>query len=89
MWMGVRVAVPIAVVVASLIVQTHFTYAYPAGLVFVAGVVGFVMATWTSRSTWRPVAIWSLVLGALCWVQPLVDQFTGIGNLGTVLGAAR
>ncbi len=38
MWMGVRVAVPIAVVVASLIIQTHFTYAYQAGLVFVAGV---------------------------------------------------
>ena len=89
MWMGVRVAVPIAVVVASLIIQTHFTYAYQAGLVFVAGFVGFGMATWTSRSTWRPVLIWSFVLGALCWVQPLLDQFTGDGNLGTVVGAAR
>ena len=88
MWMGVGIAVPISVVIASLIVQTHFTYAYQAALVAVAGVVGFVTATWASRSTWRPVAICSLVLGVLCWVQPLVDQFAGTGNLGTVLGAA-
>ena len=39
MWLGVRLAVPIAVVVASLVVQTHFTYGYPATLVFIAGLV--------------------------------------------------
>ena len=39
-------------------------------------------------AAWRPVAIWSLVLGALCWIQPLLDQFVGTGNLGTVLGTA-
>ena len=81
-------AVPIAVVVASLIVQTHFTFAYQAGLVVVAGVIGFLRSTWTSRTAWRPVAIWSLLLGVLCWTQPMLDQFAGTGNLGTVLGAA-
>ena len=88
MWMGVRIAVPIAVLVASLIIQTHFTYVYPAGLVLVTGVVGYVMATSSSRSGWRPVALWSLALGALCWIQPLLDQFSGTGNLGAVIGAA-
>jgi hypothetical protein len=88
MWMGVGFAVPTSVVIASLIIQTHFTYAYQAGLVLVAGVVGFVVGTWTSRSAWRPVAIWSFALGTLCWVQPLLDQFAGTGNLGAVLGAA-
>jgi hypothetical protein len=89
MWMGNRIAVPIAVPMASLIIQTHFTYAYQAGIVFVAGVIGFVLATWTSRDSWRQVATWSVVLGALCWVQPLIDQFARTGNLGTVLGPAR
>jgi hypothetical protein len=89
MWRGVRFAVPAAVVVASLVVQTHFTYGYPATLVFVAGVVGFVAVTRRAREGWTSVAVWSLVLGALCWLQPLVDQFAGTGNLGTVLGPAR
>ncbi len=35
-----------------------------------------------------PVAVWSLALGALCWIQPVLDQFVGTGNLGTVLGTA-
>jgi hypothetical protein len=89
MWLGVRLAVPIAVVVASLVVQTHFTYGYPAALVFVAGLVGFIAVTWRTRDGWTSVAIWSLILGALCWLQPLVDQFAGTGNLGTALGPAR
>ena len=89
MWLGVRLAVPIAVVVASLVVQTHFTYGYPATLVFIAGLAGFVAVTWRTRDGWPSVAIWSLALGALCWLQPLVDQFAGTGNLGTVLGPTR
>ena len=89
MWLGVGFAVPIAVVVASLVVQTHFTFGYPAALVFVGGLAGFIAVTWRTRDGWTPVAIWSLVLGALCWLQPLVDQFAGTGNLGTVLGPAR
>ena len=88
MWIGSGVAVPISVVIVSLIVQTHFTYVYAAGLVFVAGLVGYVLATWTSRRNWGRVAIWSVILGALCWIQPLLDQFAGTGNLGAVLGAA-
>jgi hypothetical protein len=89
MWLGGRFAVPIAVVVASLVVQTHFTYGYPAALVFIGGVVGFIAVTWRTRDGWTPVTIWSLALGALCWLQPLADQFAGTGNLGTVLGPAR
>ena len=48
MWAGVGIAVPIAVVLASLIIQTHFTFGYPAALVFLAGLVGFVLTTRTS-----------------------------------------
>ena len=89
MWAGVGIAVPIAVVLASLVVQTHFTYGYPAGIVLLAGLIGFVLATRASRAAWKRIATWSLVLGALCWLQPLIDQFAGTGNLGDVLGPAR
>ena len=89
MWAGVGIAVPIAVVLASLVLQTHFTYGYPAGIVLLAGLIGFVLATWASRAAWKRIATWSLVLGALCWLQPLIDQFAGTGNLGDVLGPAR
>ncbi|MET0909432.1 MAG: hypothetical protein ABWZ99_08175 [Ilumatobacteraceae bacterium] len=89
MWAGVGIAVPIAVVLASLIIQTHFTFGYPAGLVFLAGLVGFVLTTRTSPGAWRKTAGWSLVLGVLCWIQPVIDQIAGTGNLGDVLGRAR
>jgi hypothetical protein len=89
MWMGAGVAVPLAVTVASLIVQTHFTYAYQAVLVLLAGIAGFVAATWKARQAWRRVAMLSLVVGAVCWIQPVIDQFAGTGNLGTALGPAR
>jgi hypothetical protein len=35
------------------------------------------------------VMIGSVAVGLLCWLQPLIDQFAGSGNLGTVLGPAR
>jgi hypothetical protein len=89
MWMGIGFAVPVGVGFASLIVQTHLTYAYQVGLVFVAGVAGLATATRTARSTWKPVALWSLGIGAVCWIQPLIDEFAGTGNLGAVLGPAR
>ena len=89
MWAGVPIAVPISVVIGSLIVQTHFTYAYEAVLVTVAGIVGFGLATWTNRDQWKRTVGWSVLVGALCWTQPLIDQFSGTGNLGTALGPAR
>ena len=65
MWAGVPIAVPISVVIGSLIVQTHFTYAYGAVLVIVAGIVGFGLATWTTRDQWKRTVGWSVLLGAV------------------------
>ena len=65
---------PIAVVLASLIVQTHFTYAYPAGSCSLAGLVGFV-ARQPGRSpgAWKRTAVWSLVLGVAV-LDPAADR---------------
>jgi hypothetical protein len=89
MWTGVGLAVPVAVVAASLTIQSHFTYAYQSALVLLAGIAGYLFASWHRRELWRRVLIWSFVLGTLCWVQPVVDQITGSGNLGTAVGPAR
>ena len=81
MWMGVRIAVPIALVVASLIIQTHFTYAYQPRLVFVVGVVGLDRRHLAHRGRLAPGGDRGrVVLGALCWIQPLLDQFGGTGT---------
>ena len=90
MWAGVALAVPIAVGVASLIVQTHFTYAYQAGVVFVAGVAGFVAVTWRSRAAaGRAVALWSLVLGACAGSSRWSTSSPAPATSATVLGPAR
>jgi hypothetical protein len=89
MWAGVGVAVPLGVAVASLTLQTHFTYAYQSAIVLGAGVAGYAIATRRQRDRWRRVGAWSGAVGVLCWIQPLIDQFFVGGNLGDVLGPAR
>ena len=80
MWAGVPVAVPISVVIGSLIVQTHFTYAYEAVLVTVAGIVGFGLATWTNRDQWKRTVGWSVLVGALCWIATAARPIFGHGQ---------
>lgn len=92
MWAGIGWSVPAAVGVASLCAQTHFSYVYQAVLVTLAGAVGFVMVVWRSsagRALVRRVGLWSGLVAAVCWVQPVIDQFFVSGNLGTALGPAR
>ena len=87
---GVDAAVPLAVAVASLVVQTHFTYVYPALLMSAFGVVAFVVATrGRPDRAWGRVTAWSAVVAVACWIQPVIDQLWGAGNLGEVLGPAR
>ena len=90
MWAAKGFAVPLALAVASLVLQTHFTYAYQAVIVTAAGVAGYaasVIRNPTTRSVRVVVISGVVVLG--CWIQPLFDQFFGSGNLGNVLGPAR
>ena len=90
MWSGAPAAVPIGLALGTLTVQTHFTYAYQGVIVTVAGVVGWVVATRSepSRRRLRTAGIAAGVLIVL-WIQPVIDQLWGTGNLGNVLGPAR
>ena len=87
MWAGVGAAVPIGLGVASLTVQTHFTYAYQAGIVTAAGVAAYAVTAVRrrDRATARVLVIGAAVTVA-CWIPPLVEQFAGTGNLAAVLG---
>lgn len=91
MWAGVPSAVPLGLLFASLIVHTHFTYVYQAVLLTGIGIVSFVLVTRSAgaQRRWRRTAVISAVVLALAWLQPLIDQVVGTGNLGRVLGPAR
>lgn len=88
---GVSRAVPVGLLLGSLILQTHFTYAFQSVVVTAAGVVGFMVATSGPGSwrVWRRTGIIGLGVLVLCWIQPVIDQLFGTGNLGDVLGPAR
>lgn len=88
MWQGVAIAVPIAMALGSLTLQTHFTYAYQTLAVVIVAVIAFIVVRRRDGASLRPLA-WGAVVLAVCWVQPVIDQFFGTGNLGTVLGPAR
>lgn len=80
---GDAVALPFAAGVASLIVQTHLTYAELAPALCLVGVVLLVHAR--RREVIRPAVVTAVVL-ALAWAQPLADQVVGEGNLGALAG---
>jgi hypothetical protein len=86
---GVGGAVPWGLVAASLVVQTHFTYAYQGIVIAALGLGAFVLDV---RRRPRPgigrVVAWSVVALVVCWIQPVIDQFWGDGNLGRVLTSA-
>jgi hypothetical protein len=70
--------------VASLIIQTHLSYTLLVPPLCLWGVVWLV-----HRHGLRPtarIAVIAAVVGLVCWAQPLADQLTGEGNLGTLAG---
>lgn len=85
-WLGHRWALPWLAFVASFVLQTHFTYAYQTLAVAAAATVAFVVHHWSRRpALTRPLLLAGAVV-AVCWAQPLWDQFAGTGNLADVLG---
>ncbi len=75
---------PWAIVFASVAAQTHFLYVIPAvALVVVAPLAALAYGRRPSGRTWL---VASLVVGAVCWVVPLVQEIVGSpGNLTLVL----
>ena len=98
---GDLLAVPVAAGVGSLVVQSHLSYALLAPLLGLWGVLGLVLwARGTRRdqpAAWPDVrrrlvtyaGIGGVVL-AVCWIQPLIEQFTseGSGNLTRLADSA-
>lgn len=84
---------PVAAGVASLLVQTHLSYAVPVGALAVAGVawaVPAVLRRWREgdRQPIRRVAAVTVAVAAVCWLQPVIDQVAGDGNLGELASSA-
>ena len=83
---GDAVALPVAVGLASLVVQTHLSYAVLVPLLSIVGVAGLAVHARRGHTGGlrRPVGA-AVVVGVLAWSQSLVDQVRGEGNLVTVL----
>jgi hypothetical protein len=90
---GDRLALPIAVGVGSLLVQTHLSYALLVPVLGLYAVVRLVVRLRTEavsegeRRSLSRVLMWSTIVGLVCWAQPLAEQLTEPkGNLGRLLG---
>ena len=87
LWRGRVWAAPAVVFLFSLTTQTHFTLVYQSAAIALAGTLAFILsqrARFSDRTLRRPLYL-AAVVGALCWAQPLWDQFFRQGNLGNVL----
>lgn len=99
---GDLLALPFAAAAGSLVVQTHLSYVLLAPLLGAWGVFGLVVGlrrqrrhepgAWPARKhqSLRLVAIAGVVL-VVCWLQPLIEQFTsdGSGNLTRLAESIR
>lgn len=85
---GVLASAPWVVGVASLIVQTHLSFAYVVAVVGAASVMGAVFAVRGASDpvAWRRPTLIAAAVALLAWLQPVIDQIAGQGNLGALLG---
>jgi hypothetical protein len=97
---GDWVALPWAVGVASLLVQTHLTYVITVGMLAIFGVAALGFRLWRERRSAAPswpssrqravrAALIAAAVAVVCWSQPIAEQFTGEGdgNLTTLAGS--
>ncbi len=85
------VLTPLAVVMGSMVMQTHLTYVFLVPVVLVVAVVVGVRAARRADATRRvvPVLVVALVVGLVVWTPPLVEQVTSSrGNLTRLVGEA-
>ncbi len=93
---------PLAVLVASFVVQTHLMYAAPTAVVVAVGLGGLLIRSLVRRlrrasrdPNERKRRVWPWVLAALivagaCWTAPAIDQIEkDPGNLSTIVRTAE
>jgi len=94
-----RKALPVAVVVASLVAQTHLTFAQPAIVLTAIGTAGAAAVTWAGRAdpagegggwrSWKGSLVLAVVIGVTVWAQPLAEELgSGEGNISALREAA-
>jgi hypothetical protein len=90
---------PITVLVASFVTQTHLMYAAPTTLLLAVGLGGLLVGSLGRRRTRRgsgaarrlpsrawPWAVAAIVVAAACWIGPALDQIENSpGNLATIV----
>ncbi|MCU1427965.1 MAG: hypothetical protein JWL83_1965 [Actinomycetia bacterium] len=91
---GDLVLLPWLCLLASFVLQTHLSYAFLVPVVLVFAIVGYLRTrrseapeTRAPRARLLRIGAIGAVVLALCWAQPLTDQFfaQGPGNLGALL----
>lgn len=80
---GERRLLPLAVVVASFLAQTHLTFVLPSVLLLAVAAAGLTLAhRWSRRA-----GLSALGVAAVCWVLPLLEQ--AIHRPGNLVRVAR
>jgi hypothetical protein len=99
---GDLLALPFAAAAGSLVVQTHLSYVLLVPLLGAWGIAGAAIglraqrhrepAAWPARrrQVLRFAAVGGVVL-VVCWIQPMIEQFTsdGSGNLTLLVESSR
>jgi hypothetical protein len=86
---GDRLALPAAVAVGSLLVQTHLGYALIVAVLGTVGLVGLVRSGRDHAPADRRRAVAAAALLAIVlWALPLGEQVAGDGNLGRIARSA-
>ena len=88
-------ALPVGVVVATFLVQTHVGYGLVATALLLAGVVGAAITAWRRRSdghhaervrSWLRMLVVTAAVGAVLWLPVVVQQVRDEpGNLGKLI----
>lgn len=86
---GVLGAAPWSVGLASLIVQTHLSFAFVIAIVGVFALVGAIFSVRLDGSAWRRPALVSGLVAMVAWAQTLVEQWFIDGNLTALATAER